>query len=365
MRPGVDRLAVETIPCQGALRARGVRKDCEALARLLRTVFQMSARIRLLIGWPERSHCFACAGWLADQAYRTIGLNLQHMKITHLRGAIALGLVTAISGCQNPYTQFYTNQLSPAWNGWLQPHIGEAQFYSISGSVDFNTACDKLGREGYVVIGNASFEANARDYNSALREKAKEVQADIVLVNQSFAGTMTGVMPLMTYQPGQSATTYSTGQVHANAYGTGGYATGTANYSGVSTTTTPGTFSTNYVPYSVQRNNYSAYFLRKQYVVAGWHVAPLSDEQRMALQRNTGFVVNFVMEGSPAFRANILPGDIIIALDGNIAGSEEEFQKLTRQRANQIVKITILRRGTEQIIELKLNALPPGVSAPI
>src|SRR2546426_2921083 len=38
----------------------------------------------------------------------------------------------------------------------------------------------------------------------------------------------------------------------ANAYGSGGYAYGSGTYSGYSTTSTPGTYSTQYIPYQRQ-----------------------------------------------------------------------------------------------------------------
>jgi hypothetical protein len=64
---------------------------------------------------------------------------------------------------------------------------------------------------------NAGAFCHAQDFGAELRERAKELGADVVLVTSSFARNVSGVMPLLNYQPGQIAPTYSSGQVNANA----------------------------------------------------------------------------------------------------------------------------------------------------
>ena len=228
------------------------------------------------------------------------------------------------------------------------------QFYSSS-PADMRTSIATLLDRGYAEIGRAEFEAGAGDYSASLRAKAKEVQADIVVVASEYARTDSGVIPLVTYQPGQTATTYSSGQVNASAYGGGGYAQGTANYSGVSTTTGSGTYQTNYVPYSVRRNTYAAAFFRKCRFIIGAQWAPLNDQQRQALGRNTGLVVTNLVEGSPAFLANLLPGDVMIELDGTTIAGDTWLRHETEVKAGQVVKLTVLRKGERRDIEVHLN----------
>jgi hypothetical protein len=267
------------------------------------------------------------------------------------------------AGCQNPYAKFYTQTLPPDHERWLLPHTSETQFFYSSQS-EIKGSTDDLVRRGFIVVGYASFEANAGDYTSALRAKAKDIQADIVLQDSSYAGTRNGVMPLITYHPGQSSTTTSTGQVNTNIYGNGGYAQGTGTYSGTSTTTSPGTFDTSYVPYSVQRNSYGAVFLRKYHYLVGARWIPLNDEQRKLLQRNTGLVVKVVVEGTPAFIANILPGDILITIDGDAIVSSDWLNQRTLEKAGQVVKFGLLRDGVEKVIELRVDPVTPAIVAP-
>lgn len=263
-------------------------------------------------------------------------------------------LALFVAGCQNPYTQFYTTNIPPGYERRLYPHTGETQYVSAP-SDDLQSSVRNLTLRGYIPIGQASFEAGAADYSSSLRAKAKEVQADIVLVSSSYARTQSGIMPLMSYQPGQVSTTYNSGRVNATAYGSGGYAQGTATYSGTSTTTSSGTMQTSYVPYSVQRNNYDAVFFRRYRSVFGAFVSPLSTLQRQQLGRNSGMVVTGVSDESPAFLANILPDDILLELDGQPVLSESWLTAELEKKAGQTIVFNVLRQGSNLEVKVKLN----------
>lgn len=267
-----------------------------------------------------------------------------------------------LAGCANNFEKFYTNTLPEDALRNCLPHTGEAQYYSAT-STDMRADIDTLLRKGYMPLGNAAFNADAKDYTSDLHEQAEDLQADVVLLSTSAAGARSGVIPLMTYTPGQTSTTYVSGQVHANAYGSGGYASGNANYSGTATTTSSGTYNTNYIPYSVERSTYEAIFFRKYHRIFGVIYRPLDDSERRELQRNTGLVARITVEGTPAFTANILPGDILLTLDGETIGSEEWFSGQLKQKAGEKIMIGILRNGAEKQIELRLNANLPAIPA--
>ena len=270
------------------------------------------------------------------------------------------GVLLALCGCQiNPYTQYYTSVIPPRETAQLLPYSGHTDFKSIPTS-DWKAGVEKLMSMGYAYLGYASFEAGAKDFGPQLREKAKELGADVVLVSSSFARNVSGVMPLLNYQPGQVATTYSSGQANANAFNNRGTSVyGTANYSGQSTTTTSGTFSTNYVPYSVDRYSYGAGFFRKRSYVFGALWMPLEISQRQQLQRNTGLVVMYVVDDTPAFLANILPGDILLTIDGEKITTNENFYAQIEAREGRKISVGLLRNGKEMTIEVELGRLPP------
>jgi S1-C subfamily serine protease len=51
-------------------------------------------------------------------------------------------------------------------------------------------------------------------------------------------------------------------------------------------------------------------------MIFGAFWAPLPDDVRSRLQRNTGLMVAAVVNGTPAFRANILAGDVLTQANG-------------------------------------------------
>jgi len=276
-------------------------------------------------------------------------------------------LVALTAGCQNPYDKFFTSTIPPELNRGLLPHTGETQFSSVS-ATEIKSSIETLVRRGYVVVGYVKFEAKAGDYTSSLRAKAQEVQADIVLMSSAYARTRSGVSRVLDNNPLQDSTTYSSGQVHSRNYGLGGYVQPSGTFSGnnmpqspMSSTASPGSFSADYVPYSVQINDYSAYFLRKFHYLIGAPLSLLSDEQGRALQRKTGLVVNIVVDGTPAYAAHILPGDILLTIDGEDIVSAEMLNERALAKAGQVVRLGILRDGINKDIELRVDSPTPGL----
>ena len=65
----------------------------------------------------------------------------------------------------------------------------------------------------------------------------------------------------------------------------------------------------------------------------GFEYSDLEPDQRQALGRNTGAVVLIVIEKTPAFYANVVEGDVIIAVDGieRLLGLREAIHELERE----------------------------------
>ncbi len=94
----------------------------------------------------------------------------------------------------------------------------------------------------------------------------------------------------------------------------GGGGTATGQYSGTSTTT--GT-QTTMIPYTVNTfDKYAIYFQEMPRVGTGIFARDLNNDEIGALETRKGFVVRFVRDGSPAYHADILPGDIITHING-------------------------------------------------
>jgi hypothetical protein len=178
-----------------------------------------------------------------------------------------------------------------------------------------------------------------------------------VLWVSEYSHTAQGVRPLITYQPGQTYQTTESGTANANIYGTGGSAYGSGPYSSQSTTTSSGTYNTQYVPYQ-QRiyNNGASFWRRLRPGVLGAMLNPIPEDLRSKLQRNTGAYVVAVLVDGPAFRANMLAGDIVIEAGGKDIASPQELMLYLPAHAGEQMTFTILR-GTETLrLPVKLNS---------
>lgn len=262
-----------------------------------------------------------------------------------------------LGGCANDFAKFYQDKTvgvpPDILARRLQPYSGTTQIFSTQ---DPQKDAEQAMRRGYILLGVSSFQGSSRVTQDMLMNQAQAVGADMVLYRSQYQGSEQVAMPFMSYQPGQTATTYSSGTMNANAYGSSGYAQGTGNYSGTSTTTTPGTYSTTVVP--VTRHNYAheASFWRKgKQPVFGVNVANIPDDLRRSMQRNTGALVKTVKDDSPAFRANILPGDILVGIDDVSIDSARDLLDKMPQFAGKKCKVYLLRDGTAMIIPVQMN----------
>lgn len=69
-----------------------------------------------------------------------------------------------------------------------------------------------------------------------------------------------------------------------------------------------------------------------------------------------GLVVKHVVQSSPAERAGIKKGDVILRFDGESVGTVRKLRRLIREAApGQTVHLTISRNGTEQELSVKLD----------
>ena len=161
----------------------------------------------------------------------------------------------------------------------------------------------------------------------------------MLIVNPQYTGSVTTNMPLTTPT---SQTSYTTGQ--ATAYGSGG----TATAYGSATTTTYGT-KTTYIPVTVHRSDYAAaYFVKLKYKV-GIFTRDLGDEERQKYETNRGAVIQLVVDETPAFNADLLPGDYIKSIDGNRIASSADFSRIT-ENLNGMVPFVVIRNGQEKTI---------------
>ena len=201
-------------------------------------------------------------------------------------------------------------------------------------------------KRGYVVIGHSEFNSGTQQSEASALKQGQAVSADLVLVlNPRYTGSVTTAIPITTPT---STTTYTTGS--ATAYGPGGPVTAY----GDATSTTYGS-QTTYIPMTVHRSDYGAVYFVKRRFQLGVFVRDLTDGERQELQTNQGVVVRTIVDDTPAFRADILPGDIITAINGVTVSHERGFGQMNAALKGQRITVMLIRRGQQMEKSVQLN----------
>lgn len=85
-------------------------------------------------------------------------------------------------------------------------------------------------------------------------------------------------------------------------------------------------------------------FVKRRYSL-GANYRDLTDEERRQLQSNRGAYVISVIDDSPAYESDILPGDVIVALNGNAANGQDGLSDLVKASEGRDVELIIIRQG--------------------
>jgi PDZ domain len=281
------------------------------------------------------------------------------MPSAYVRYAMVVAATIALTACANGFEQFYRPSPAAAQvkgKPYMAPPPATPALYAHSG--DIQADAKRMAEEGYILIGTSSFSGAAnRVHESQAIAEGKEVGATVVLIKSQYQGTVTGVMPFTVPGAPQVSTVNTTGTV--NSYGSGGYATG--NYNATSTITTPGTPTTYQIPYSIVRNEYFASYWAKQdpnKARLGVRSEPIPDSIRAQLQRNTGVYIPIVIRGTPAFRVNILEGDVIVRIRGEEIIDPVGFDAQLTKFAGSDVVLTVIRNSESRDISVHLNQNP-------
>lgn len=263
--------------------------------------------------------------------------------MSHVRTfkAILLAMsVSTLAACASGYSQFYRPQpgVSPELITARRASPAPAQplVELRAPPSDVQGFHREYQRMGFISIGNVSFNSGNQESDAAAVEQGKKVGADLVVIfAPRHTGTTTSAMPLTLPT---TSTTYSTGT--ATAYGPRGATTAF----GSGTSTTYGT-TTTMIPVTVHRADYGAVY----FVKLKWHFGAifreLNEAERHELQSNKGAAIDVVVDKTPAYQADLLSGDIILAVDGQAISDNQELNKALDQRDGQKANLTVYRRG--------------------
>lgn len=162
--------------------------------------------------------------------------------------ALPILLLLGVVGCVNPYERFYFAYSEGA------PHAKQYEPNLVPSQRPAEEA-DNFRKAGYIATGYSAFSGAGRATAAQLKQTAKKFNADVVVYGSAYLGSEQVVIPMTTYQPGQTYNTTISGSVYSPS---GGY----GNYYGSATTTGSGTYSTQYVPVTRGIYRHEAFFFR-------------------------------------------------------------------------------------------------------
>jgi hypothetical protein len=258
-------------------------------------------------------------------------------------------LTIFLSGCASGYKQFY----KPA-DGIDQSAIPQMRYAEFNGNPivnkgsfkDLDEIINLYAKKGYTIIGSSIFNSGQSESEDNAIKQAIAVQADLVVILEPvYSGSVTTSMPITTPT---TSTSYSTGS--ATAYG----ANGPISVYGSSTTTTYGS-QTTYMPMTVHRLDYGALYFFKQKYLLGIYIRDLNDSEKQVIQSNKGIAINIVVDDTPAYNADLLPNDIITALDGISITNQTYLTKVLYSRTGKEIVLSLVRNGEKITKNVKLN----------
>jgi PDZ domain len=264
-----------------------------------------------------------------------------------------LATLLALSGCAvNGFAKYYNSspnaEVVKTKPSYIKPpKVPTVYLHSNDPKAD----AKHLQEDGYYLVGTSSFFGPEKTgTKQGAIEQGEKVGAALIMIKSSYRDTLTGTMPLTLPNAPQVATVNTSGTV----YGSGG----SGSYNSTSTVTMPGGNTTYNIPYAVTRSDFFASYWvaldpSKMRFGAYWDALPA--DARSRLQRNTGVIVLIVVRSTPAFRANILEGDILLKINGEDIVGVREFEGQQAKFAGQNVELSIVR-GTEPLtVHLTLN----------
>ncbi|MCC6074693.1 Do family serine endopeptidase AlgW [Pseudomonas sp. GCM10022188] len=104
-------------------------------------------------------------------------------------------------------------------------------------------------------------------------------------------------------------------------------------------------------------------------VIRGWlglEVQPLTAElaESVGLQGQGGIIVAGIYRDSPALRAGLQPGDVILAIDGEPASDgRKAMNQVARKRPGEAVLINVVRGGERLELKAEVGMRPPPTAS--
>ena len=257
-----------------------------------------------------------------------------------LRLICSLSLCALLSGCQNPWKDFYQGMTLPA----DAPDNGLPDCVQTA---NFDDSIKEYMRNDFVPFGQSSFNAGNNVTVGDLQQFGGTIKADVILYGVGNRTTTQSAMALPQYNPGTQQTTY------LNGYGSNG-----SSFYGTANTYSPGTYTTTVVPVTIVRQDYAAVYLKKNWQkrILGVQHELVTAEQARTVGSNSAIFINIVVRGTPAFHADIYEGDVIMEINGQkFSDGVAGFSAALERNQGKLTDFLIYRNGTKLTKQIKLG----------
>jgi hypothetical protein len=238
-------------------------------------------------------------------------------------------------------------------------------------ATDMDAESESLFARGYVMIGFAGTMGDPVPHDEVERFAGSKGAAIAVITTRLTAVT-TEARAVTAHSAGTvvssfgsgSAVARHNGQASATAWGPNGMARASGTYSGTTSvnasssgfTMVPASARTEFVPFAKRHFDTQVTFWRKRRPTpSGAYTETIPVELRAHLGRNTGAYVIAVEDGSPAFGADLVPGDVVVAVDGTKVLDPATFEQLTSTRGSTRTVLDVLRAGSPRRILLEIR----------
>lgn len=244
-----------------------------------------------------------------------------------------------------------TGQFGSSYKGYSDPRLAadlvalpEEGEPNLIRSTDLDRDVRQYREHNYVVVGESAFNGVQESPNNAVK-KAKEVGATHVIVSSEYTDTR----GRLAYDYQDYYRTIYVNKVRS------------VNGKSVRYREAVTVRDTVTVPYTQYYDNFDqwAIYMAKSTRVhkLGLIMRDLAPNERSSLGRNTGAFIDMVLSNSPAFMADIVPQDILVAINGDKVNNTNHAEELIRvlELDGKTIVLTVLKNGEQKDITFEFN----------
>ncbi len=104
-------------------------------------------------------------------------------------------------------------------------------------------------------------------------------------------------------------------------------------------------------------------FVERPWIGAAFEPVDAQVAEALGMDRPRGALVSDVIDGGPAFRAGLRPGDVVLVVDGvDIQHPDALGYRLATRRIGEVAAFEVLRRGKVISLNISLEKAPEGAS---